>query len=319
MEPTPSQEELEAVHCWEAGDRVPGDPATTAFRRLVRWQQARWREASGHPAGTQPYVPRPQDTWRPVGSRLPVAYARETGANFVTPAAHATARERIASPEPHQSIDVRRTWADLLSSEALAYNLLGDIAAGDAGRLDAAVHTWWPDAPGHAVDVRFQHSPGWLDPDFIGSLVHLDALVTLEQSDGREGVIAIDTRYHDVLKREQAKPARLARYRRVAERAGIFRPGYVEQIDRTPLVVLWLEHLLTLSMVQHPSGRWAWSRYVVVHPAGNVAMAEACRRYRDLLTDGTTFASVTLEDLLDAGALSTATARAVRTRYPSTR
>lgn len=318
MEPTPSQDELETAHCWEAGDRVPGDPATTAFRRLVRWQQARWRDANGHPLGSQPYAPRPGDTWRPVGSRLPVDVAFATGANFVTPAAQAAARDRGAAPEPHQSIDVRRTWADLLSSEALAYNLFGELAT-DPSRLDTAVHAWWPDAPGTAVDVRFQHSPGWLDPDFIGSLVSFDALVTLEQPDGREGAIAVDMRYHDVLKREQAKPARLARYRRVAERAGIFRAGYVEQIDRTSLVVLWLEHLLALSMVQHPSGRWAWSRYVVVHPAGNAAMAEACRRYRGVLTDDSTFASITLEDLLDADVLPPATARAVRARYPSMR
>ena len=31
----------------------------------------------------------------------------------------------------------------------------------------------------------------------------------------------------------------------------------------------WLEHLLLLSMLQHPSGEWTWGRYVVVHPAGN--------------------------------------------------
>ena len=31
----PSREELEAVHCWETDDRVPGRPAMTEFRRTA--------------------------------------------------------------------------------------------------------------------------------------------------------------------------------------------------------------------------------------------------------------------------------------------
>ena len=50
----------------------------TEFRRRLRYHQARWREANGHPIGTQPIVPRPGKPVRPVGSRLPLDYARET-------------------------------------------------------------------------------------------------------------------------------------------------------------------------------------------------------------------------------------------------
>ena len=82
-----SQEELEAAHCWEPEDRVPKRPELTEFRRGLRYHQAQWREAHGHPIGTQPIAPRPQDrSVRPVGSRVPLAYGRETGANFVTAA-----------------------------------------------------------------------------------------------------------------------------------------------------------------------------------------------------------------------------------------
>ena len=77
---TVSQEELEAAHCWEADDHVPRRPETTEFRRRVRLHQARWREAHGHPIGSQPIAPKKGQVVRPVGSRLPVDYARETGA-----------------------------------------------------------------------------------------------------------------------------------------------------------------------------------------------------------------------------------------------
>ena len=78
---------------------------------------------------------------------------------------------------------------------------------------------------------------------------------------------------------------------------------------------MWLEHLLLLSMLQHASGRWSWGRYVVVHPAGNTDFAEACARYAGLLVDRSTFASVTIEELLDADALPPHTAAAFRERY----
>jgi hypothetical protein len=78
---------------------------------------------------------------------------------------------------------------------------------------------------------------------------------------------------------------------------------------------MWLEHLLVLSMLQHPSGTWNWGRYVVVHPAGNSDFAEACARYRDLLADQSTFSSMTTEELFDADVLPAHTATALRGRY----
>jgi hypothetical protein len=78
---------------------------------------------------------------------------------------------------------------------------------------------------------------------------------------------------------------------------------------------MWLEHLLLLSMLQHPGGEWSWGRYVVVRAAGNTDFADACGRYRDLLVDESTFAAMTLEELLDAHVLPRQTAAALQARY----
>ena len=147
MATEPTQEQLEAAHCWEAEDRVPGRPEMTDFRRRLRYHHARWRESKGHPSGTQPIVPKAGKPSRPAGARLPLEYAQETGANFVTKGSHEAVQARTSVIEPHQSFDHQRLWADLLSSEALAFNLFGDLAR-DLQRADRAVHTWWPDAPG---------------------------------------------------------------------------------------------------------------------------------------------------------------------------
>src|SRR5262249_37101139 len=117
-------------------------------------------------------------------------------------------------------------------------------------------------------------------------------------------------------KPETPRPENLTRYLRVAKRSGAFRPRAVDTVKgRNDLATMWLEHLLVLSMVQHPSRRWAWGRYIVVHPAGDTDFAGGCNRYRSLLRDRSTFSSMTLEELIAARALPRPTVKALRDRY----
>ena len=312
---SPSRDELEAAWCWDPDDAVPRRPAMTAFRRRARLQQARWREENGHPIGTQPHVPVEGRPVRLVGSRIPLPYARESGANLLTPGALDAARTRTSFVERHQSFDHQRLWADLLASEALAFNLFGDLAA-EVERADSAVHAWWPDTPGTVRGVRFAHSPGRFDPTFLNSLRAFDVAIVLDVDDGTESVVVLDINYHERAKTEIPKPTNLARYLEVADKSGVFKPGAVDAVKgRSDLAVMWLEHLLLLSMLQHESGTWNWGRYVVVHPTGNSDFAAMCARYRALLADETTFASVTVEELLDANVVAAQTATALRDRY----
>jgi hypothetical protein len=310
-----SRAELEALHCWDNQDHVPGRPAMTEFRRAVRMHQARWREARGHPIGSQPISPARGKPSRPVGSRLPLEYAREIGANFLTADAREAARARTSVIEPHQTIDHQRLWADLLWSPALAFNLFGDLAA-DRQHADSAAHAWWPGARGSVSEIRFAHSPGRLDPAYLNSLRAFDAAFVLELEDGTQGIVGVDVEYHEWTKPETPKPSNLARYLEVAERSRVFEAGATDQLKRrSGLAVMWLEHLLLLSMLQHPDKVWSWGCYVVVHPAGNTDYADGCQRYRALLADDSTFSSMTLEGLLEDRALPTHATAALRERY----
>jgi hypothetical protein len=313
---TLTKQELEAAHCWEADDQVPRRPGMTEFRRRLRYHQAQWREANGHPVGSQPIAPRRDgEPVRPVGSRLPLVYARETGANFLTAGALEAATARTSINEPRQSFDHQRLWADLLWSPAMAFNLFGDLA-GDLGLADRAVHTWWPDAPGTVCDVRFAHSPGRFDPAYLNSLRAFDVAFVLDLDDRTQGIVGLDTKYHEWAKPEIPKPSNLPRYVEVAERSGVFAPGAIDAVSgRSELAVMWLEHLLLLSMLQHATGTWNWGRYVVVHAAGNSDFADACARYRDLLVDQSTVSSVTVEEHLDRKVLPAPTDAALRDRY----
>jgi hypothetical protein len=312
---TLTRQELEDAFAWENDDVIPRKPAMTEFRQRTRYHQAQWREANGHPIGTQPIRPRPDVASRPVGARIPLEYGRESGANFLTPAALEAARRRTSFVERNQSFDHQRLWADLLWSPTAAFNLFGDLAA-DLTRADRAVHRWWPKAPGTVSEVRFAHSPGWLDPTYLNSLRVFDTAFVLDRSDGTRALVAVDVKYHEWAKPEIPKPENLRRYLEVARRSGAFAPGATDAVKgRSELAVMWLEHLLLLSMLQRSGGEWTWGRYVVVYPSGSTEYAEACARYRGLLEDQSTYGSMTWEELLDAKALPRGTTAAIRERY----
>src|SRR5205823_12212759 len=94
--------------------------------------------------------------------------------------------------------------------------------------------------------------------------------ILLDLGGETQGIVALKTKYHDRIKPETPKPKNLRRYRAVAETSGVFKAGAIDAVKgRTDLAVMWLEHLLLLSMLQHGSGTWNWGRYVVVHPFGN--------------------------------------------------
>lgn len=309
-----SEEVACAAHCWFDVDRVPRDPETTAWKRLARLQQSQWREARGFPLGTHPHGGGEKAT--PVGSRLELAFAMASGANFVSPGALAAVRARLAHRERFEMLRTDRLWADLLSSMPLCFNLFGDLA-GDETAAARAVRAWWPDAPEGRAKVRFEYSPARRDPLFLGNQSAFDGAFELDLGGGALGIIGIETKYHEHSKVDaKPKPQALARYVEVTEHSDAFVPDWRERVVGTPLQQIWQDHLLALSMLQHPTGKWIWGRFVLLYPSANSSFAQAAVAYRSLLRDPSTFAAMTLEELLGApSVLAESTQVALRERY----
>jgi hypothetical protein len=229
---------------------------------------------------------------------MALAFAKESGANFVTPGALTAVRRRLEQRERFEMLSADRLWADLLSSMPLCFNVFGQLA-NDAAAATRAVGPWWPDVPSGPAGLRFEYSPGRRDPLFLGNQSAFDAAFEVALDAGRRGIIGIETKYHEHAAAEAPpRPAALARYTEVTERSEAFLPGWRQAVLGTPLQQIWQDHLLVLSMLQHPTRSWSFGRFVLLYPSENPSFARASAAYRAILRDAHTFEARTFEELL---------------------
>jgi hypothetical protein len=307
----PTKDELAAAMALEKVDRVASDPATSAFKAAARLHQSAWRQTRGLPAGTHPLEG--GAAARPLGSRLPLAHAKETGANFIDKRCARAASDRLAAAQKHQTLNPNRLHADLLSSMPMCFNLFGTITEPSAAT--AAVRAWWPDVPGTVEQVIFEWSPGRADPSYLGNRTAYDVAFLLDLGQGRRGVLGVETKYHEHPTRVGISAKTLPRYLEVSRRSGLFDERDLEALPGDLVSQLWLDHLLALSMLQHASGEWQWARFVIVYPDGNPSWGPLVARYRSMLRDNRTFGYSTFDDLVGGDALEAGVRGELISRY----
>lgn len=309
-----SDKELDRHKCLKSADKVPGNPETTAFKRRARLHQALWREARNLPIGAHPVSStHPKNA---LGSRFDHSFAFRSWANFLNDDIRQAVEYRLGHPEKHQMLNRSRLMCDLLSSMPMCFNLFGWLHS-NLEAADHAVHQWWPDVPERVSAVRFEWSPGRrICGAFLENRSAFDVAFELAFPDGSHGVVGIETKYHEHCRREKPPAeSRLRRYEEVTRNSGVFEPRALDAIAGTHLQQIWLDHLLALSMLQHPNRQWKWVKFVLVHPEKNPSFAKAAAAYAKLLADRSTFEVRTIESLLDNGVLPAEVESAFRTRY----
>jgi hypothetical protein len=182
----------------------------------------------------------------------------------------------------------------------MCFNLFGELP-GDPTRLGDSIDRLWPEHPGTSDEIRFEWSPGRRDPLYLNNRSAFDVAILLDLGGEQRGVIGIETKYHEDIGRETAPhpEKRLPRYREVTEASKIFHAGWETYVVGTNLQQIWLDHLLVLSMLQHPRALWSWGRFVVIYPRANPSVRDAVESYRGLLRRPETFEARTIEELLD--------------------
>lgn len=298
-------EELKRHDVWEKSDRVPNDEEMTAFRRRARLQQSKWRESRSYPIGTF--------KGHELGSLL--EDPDDEGRNFLSTHIHDAVKHRLTNKEKYQQFESVRLRTNMLSSMPLCFNLFGELW-GRSAEATKALEAWLPHFEGDVEEVRFEWSPGRRDPAYLGNQTAFDVAFLSRLPDGTRGVVGIETKYHEVAKKEERPgPNRLPRYEEVTEKSRAFKPNWRDKLIGTKLQQIWLDHLLVLAMLQHPTDGWMWGRYVLVRPEGNTSFRDLAEDYRGVLAEPETFVELTIDQLIDAHVLLPDLERDFRKRY----
>jgi len=244
----------------------------TRFSSGARLLQSIWRERHGLPMGK---IKPEKGRRRPLGSRLTPEVAR-TGVNFLTPEIAKLVRREAAYREYGAFIQEERLWANLLSSQPLAFNLFGQakLDRSIGSKLFCAI---LPDFVAELETIHFETSPGRGDERFTGDNTAFDLLATVTTPRGTRGLVGIEVKFVESLK-YRARPM-TKRVDQLADQANLYRDPRAKALRDVPLEQLFRLHLLAVSMISH-SGPYKEGMFVLVAPEGNRNVARAAEAYR---------------------------------------
>ena len=261
------------------------------FQRLARVRQARWRERRELPIG--------EHRGQPLGSRLPMPFARDTLANYLTDNIRGVVRAEVLDPKKSAGklYGQPRIFNDLLSSQPLCFNLFGELKH----NLDLATRVVAGLTSGHVAQVtaiEFEHSPGRRDTKYTGDRSAFDVFVEYIAVGGARGILGVEVKYHEGLGDPAAEHG--PRYDEVAALMGAFRPDAAARLRAKPLQQIWRDHLLVGSLIADRGAGYDEGRFVFLSPAENDRCRDAVVEYRSCMTNESTFDAWTLERVVDA-------------------
>lgn len=221
--------------------------------------------------------------------------ARESLAGFLSETIRDCVRRETLADDRDRSrvMEPERLFGNLLSSQPLCFNLFGELA----DDLDLATRALQRRIEGvsQVVGIELEWSPGRGDKRFTGDKSAFDVFVRYEDDSGRAAFIAIEVKYHENLSDKAA--ATRPRHREVAAAMRCFLAQRRADLESAPLQQFWRDHVLAGSVVQSelPYER---GLFAVLYPRDNFVCREALEKYESCLSDASTFAAWTMEDVV---------------------
>lgn len=262
---------------------VPGD---SLFQRRARVLQSLWRAEQGYEAGTH--------RGRPLGSRLPMPWAEESLANYLTDTIQAVVRHEV-TPEAQGLYGYPRIYDNLLSSQPLCFNLFAELQQ-DLTLATAVLRDLMGKRVHEVKGVRFEHSPGRGNPRYTDDNSAFDVYLEFSGPAHTRGFVGVEVKYHESLQDREAKHR--DRYDILAAAMGCFHQHKLATLQRRPLQQLWRNHLLAGSLQQ--ADGFDKGIFAFLYPRDNLCCANAVENYRDCLARQDSFAVWTLETVAAA-------------------
>ncbi|HWA17716.1 MAG TPA: hypothetical protein VG757_01855 [Devosia sp.] len=252
-------------------------PTDTRFRAAARLLADRWRRENSLPAGT--YVDA-RGTKRTLGSLLGERAAR-AGMNFASPTVKAVADRELIYRQSGALIDAHRLRANMLTSQALCFNLFAPLKA-DLQLATKIVLELFPSFFATVTDIHFEWAPARGNLRFGGDHSALDCLVVGTGRNGERTFVGIEQKYSEDL-RESAPRIVNDRYRDVAKSSQIFIDPYEPALREGRHRQTFREHMLTQILIEQ--GIADQGRFVVIAPLANHDVQRASDDYSGHLVE----------------------------------
>lgn len=264
-------------------------PSDDRFKKRMRLHQSWYRDrVLGVPYGTGPLA----SSSTHYGNMLTEESA-EVGCNFLTPGIFALAKQRIA--ESHGAVEPFRLLRNMLSSQPMCFNLLGELAL-DHGTATKLVEALWRNGAINVTSVCIEWAP---EPasEYLNDRTAFDAFIEYETNEGRTGFIGIETKLS-----EPFSPKEYDRdeYRRWMVKDSPWRPDAHDQVSNAKHNQIWRDHLLAWAMLRHPASKYAEGRLAVMYHPEDHRCQKAIEGYRRLLCDDATFSAFDLATVVAA-------------------
>lgn len=258
------------------------------FQRSARVLQSLWREERGYKPG--------EHAGYPLGSRLPMPWAKDELANFITPTVRDVVRAEVLNKEKaaDKLYGKPRIFNDLLSSQPLCFNLFGELSY----NLDLAsliISDLTNRRISRVASIEFEISPGRSNPSYLNDRSAFDVFIRCTTADGGQGFIGIEIKYHENLLGQAGKEN--PRYDEVADLMGCFVEDR-SSLKCAPLEQIWRDHLLAgITRIQD---RYDEGLFVTLYPKDNSHVSRALEQYRRQLTSDNSIHTWTLEAFIAA-------------------
>ncbi|NTU44155.1 MAG: hypothetical protein HGA99_01355 [Chlorobiaceae bacterium] len=276
----------ETLHAQEKIDK-------SDFQRSARILQSIWREEQGY--SCQEYADK-KGKMHFRGSRLPMPWAQDSLSNFITDGIQNVVRKEVCNRAVSKGklFGKPRIFDNLLSSQPLCFNLFAELKSD----IPLATNLVKELTSGRFIKVNsieFEYSPGRRDPKYLGDRSAFDVFFDCETSTGGRGFIGVEVKYHENL----IGPAgnNNDRYDQVADTMKCFSSGTRDALKSSPLEQIWRDHLLVGAMCDKDSDKYEDGLFVILYPKDNHHVKDAVASYRNCLSNDSSFAEWTLEDV----------------------
>ena len=262
----------------------------SSFQRSARLLQSIWRVEHEYDMGQVSNKNGP----RPIGSRLPMPWAQESLANYLTENIRNVVRSEVLDPVKSKCklYGKPRIFNDLLSSQPLCFNLFGELSQ-DLQLATSVMKNLTAGKVETVTRIEFEWSPGQGDPIYTGDRSAFDVYVEFLTPTNTKGFFGIEVKYHENLI-GKASPHK-ERYDEIARYMDCFETANLDELGAQPLQQIWRDHML--AGIHKIQNKFDEGIFVFLYPEKNKHCSEAMEKYKRCLTSTDTFAEWTIESV----------------------